>query len=191
MRLESDITQTVNYANGLNFETQVWATSQLAITAANITSSVAATYATKGEVATVSTQLTQTASSLTATINGVGGRVTAIEANINGLSITTQSGKTIIGGGEIRTGKYYNLTGRGYIEIGSPNTIYGDFAVHSESGATSFQVLDYSSDVHFWIRNTRFVSYSGLTVDGQVAISLYGGWDFSAAKVKGITAIWG
>ena len=58
---------------------------------------------TDGKYQTLSSTITQTATELTAQINGVDGKYSTVKQTVDGLSVETVNGKTIIDGGNIKT----------------------------------------------------------------------------------------
>lgn len=65
---------------------------------------------TDGKYSTLSSSITQTATDITALINGVDGKYSSVKQTVDGLSVETVNGKTIIDGGNIST-KNLVLTG--------------------------------------------------------------------------------
>ena len=72
------------------FATKAEVTSEINQKAGEITSTVSATYATKGELNTAKTQIKQTTDSITATVSQVNNKANTNASNISSLQLTTQ-----------------------------------------------------------------------------------------------------
>lgn len=213
-------------------------------TANSITAAVTESKAyTDGRYQTLSSTITQTATDLTAQINGVDGKYSTVKQTVDGLSVETVNGKTIIDGGNIKTSNLVltgvitfedltpslqnqvNATGISaeYAKtlitstlVSSPNIAGGKFwnlgqTTWIEVGKGVNQILDdnYAMAIfaNDWGGDTVFSIYRGdrgyttlqgpdgfnfMTIDSNWdTVKAYGTWDFSAAVVTGVPAVFG
>lgn len=208
-------------------------------TASSITAAVTESKQyTDGRYQTLSSTITQTATDLTAQINGVDGKYSTVKQTVDGLSVETVNGKTIIDGGNIKTSNLV-LTGVITFEDLTPSlqnqvNATGISAEYAKTLITSTLVSSpnirganyWSADENTWMNLLSAteissgigggieVVASGLTIfsavrDGLLSAALtaynheflrvtsigaimpIGNWDFSAANVTGVPAVFG
>ena len=114
----------------------------------------------------------------------------ALNALKSGLGYTFINGEYIISptiiGATIKGGKFYNLSGGAYLEVGGSS--YGDLSLWRDGGTRTFRVYDGASHVTFSSIGGNFLVSSA--ADGG-RVSAEGTWNFSGANVIGLDATFG
>ena len=134
---------------------------------------------------TTALQSTIVTASYINTLNITAGSVAA--ENITGTTITgkiisggTISGASILGGfissdTNIRAGKYQNITGTCYFEVGDSS--YGDFRFKGNGDNYVFKIIDGIDHTEFYAFDHKFLSYSA----SSETVFLHGTWNLPAA----------